>query len=101
MSVSELLTHLNICKWSQFTWSPLGQLLLMISFILEGPVNLIIIVLTNIKAVASYTRFLKRKAQVMNQTANNINRKTAATQTKTTKKEEEMNKKLLVMTFII
>jgi len=79
------------CIWSQFTWSPLGNILLMASFFIQGPIVLIMEISTNIMAFISYRRFLKRKALTKNQNKGN--------ETAQTKKNDKINKKLLYMTF--
>ncbi len=85
------------CKWSQFTWSPLGKLLLMISFIIQGPVVLIMAILSNLIAIFSYRRFLKRKALIVNHEAN----KNKGHESAQMKKDEKINKKLLFMTIYL
>ena len=79
------------CIWSQFTWSTLGNILLMASFIIQGPIVLIMEISTNLMAFISYRRFLKRKAL-----AKNENKRNESAQTK---KDDKINKKLLYMTF--
>ena len=60
---SELETVMRICSLSEFTTSDLGELLLIISYVIQGPVILIILIVTNIIAVISYRRYLKRKEE--------------------------------------
>ncbi len=59
---SQLPSLLKLCKFSQFSKSSLSRLLLMISFVLQGPVALMLVIVTNVIAMISYRRFLKRKA---------------------------------------
>ena len=94
----KLSSLLRLCKLSEFTWSPLGKILLLMSFIIQGPVVMILVILTNIIAVISFRRFLKRKAEFHQNPHNKQEIKTKA-QVKKTKKLENINKNLLLMTF--
>ena len=86
----------HMCALSEFVRTPIGQLLLMTSYIVQGPVVLIISITTNVIAVLSYRRFLKKKAQARftsNKNKDQDNEKSAKE-----KKEEKMNRSLLLMT---
>jgi len=65
---SQLPSVLRICKLTQFSKSSFGKLFLMISYMLQGPVLLICVIGSNIIALISFRRFLKRKAQLQAQT---------------------------------
>ena len=91
---SELATKERICALSGFVLTPVGQLLLMISYIIQGPVVLGISVGTNLIAVISYRKFLKKKAQTRFTNNKNKDNETSAKE----KREEKMNRSLLLMT---
>jgi hypothetical protein len=64
---SQFATALRLCKLNQFSKSSLGKLLLMISYILQGPVSLILVIGSNIIALISFRRFLNKRAQLQAQ----------------------------------
>ncbi len=95
---SEIPNLLRLCKLSKFTWSPMGKILLLMSFIIQGPAVLIIVIVTNVLAMVSYKRYLKRKNEV-HQNSFKKREDESKAHAKKTKKEEILNKKLLFMTF--
>ncbi len=95
---SQLPSVLRICKLTQFSKSSFGKLFLMISYMLQGPVLLICVIGSNIIALISFRRFLKRKAQLQAQTP--IENETKA-QKKKRIQDEKTNKKLFFMTFYL
>jgi hypothetical protein len=80
---------------SDFVLSRIGKVTLIISFILEGPVIFILLIVTNIIAFISYKRFNKRKELI--DRANNIEMM-AEGEIKKKKENEKTNRKLFMMT---
>jgi hypothetical protein len=76
----------------------MGKILLLMSFIIQGPAVLIIVIVTNVLAMVSYKRYLKRNNEVHKNSFKKREDETKA-HAKKTKKEEILNKKLLFMTF--
>jgi len=76
----------------------MGKLFPMISYILHGPVSLIFVIGTNIIALISFRRYLKRKAQLHTQTS--LENETEAHKKKRTQDEKD-NKRLFLMTFYL
>jgi len=80
---------------SDFALSKLGKIIVIISYILEGPVVFILLIVTNIIALISYKRFNQRKELI--ERANNIEMM-ADGEIKKKKKIEKKDRKLLMMT---
>jgi hypothetical protein len=80
---------------TDFVLSKIGKITLIISFILEGPVIFILLIVTNIIAFISYKRFNKRKELI--DRANNIEMM-AEGEVKKKKENEKTNRKLFMMT---
>jgi len=95
---SQLPIVLRLCKLTQFSKSSMGKLFLMISYILQGPVSLIFVIGTNMIALISFRRYLKRKAQLHTQTS--LENETEAHKKKRTQ-DEKANKRLFLMTFYL
>ena len=94
---SELPKTLRLCRLSQFSKSYSGKLFLMISFVIQGPVVLVLVIATNVIAMVSYRRYLKRKTQA-NELQDLAHREIM---TEEQKKNEKINKNLLFMTFYL
>jgi len=80
------------------TFTPADQItkmILIVSYIIEGPIVMILVIGSNILAYISYKSFMKRK-----QESTNVNRSAELTEIEKRKqaKTEKMNKKLLMMT---
>jgi hypothetical protein len=80
---------------TDFALSKLGIITLLISYILEGPVVFILLIITNIIAIISYKRFVQKKELI--ERANNIEM-VGEGEIKKKNKIEKMDKKLLMMT---
>lgn len=73
----ELPIVLRSCKPTQFAFSSFGKLVLIISYTLEGPVIVLLQIITNVISVISFRRFIKRKTQLQAQTAQTSTRNAA------------------------
>jgi hypothetical protein len=80
---------------TDFALSKIGKIILLISYILEGPVIFILLIVTNIIAIISYQRFNKRKELI--DRANNIEMMSKTELNKKIKTEKK-DQKLLMMT---
>ena len=52
---------LHITETSEFGQSKIGKILLVVSFVLEGPIVILLLLVTYIIAVVSYEKFVKKK----------------------------------------
>jgi hypothetical protein len=80
---------------TDFALSKIGKLVLIVCYILEGPVVFILLIATNIIAIISYKRFNKRKELI--ERANNIEMM-AEGEIKKKNKIEKMDRKLMIIT---
>jgi hypothetical protein len=80
---------------TDFALSKIGKLVLIVCYILEGPVIFILLIVTNIIAIISYKRFNKRKELI--DRANNIEMMSEGELNKKIK-TEKTDRKLLMMT---
>jgi hypothetical protein len=80
---------------TDFALSKIGKIILLFSYILEGPVVFILLIVTNIFALISYKRFNKRKELI--ERANNIEMM-ADGEIKKKNKIEKMDRKLMIIT---
>ena len=80
---------------SDFALSKLGKIILIISYILEGPVIFILLIVTNIIAVICYKKFNQKKELI--ERANNIEM-LAEGEIKKKSKIEKKDRNLLMMT---
>ena len=97
VSDEDLYIKLRYCEKTAFTESNLGKLLLIISYLVEGPVVLIAVIVTNIISMVSFLRFMKRKAQ-LNARRASVNESELE---KRKRKDEKINRQLLFMTFYL
>jgi len=95
---SQLPIELKLCKLTEFTKSYLGRLLLVISFIIQGPVVLILVIATNIIALICFRRYIKKK-RLLN--AHNTIENETEIQKKKRKQDEKETKKLFLLTFYL
>jgi hypothetical protein len=91
----ELPIVLRSCKPTQFASTSFGKLVLIISYTLEGPVIVLLQIITNVISVISFRRFIKRKTQLQAQTAQTSTRNAAY------ERNENMKRKLLKMVILI
>ena len=89
---NELSTILKYCKTTPFAESSLGKITLMISYVLEGPVVVILAIVMNVVSLISFRRFSKRKAELQAHHAQTTRR------TENEERNDTTNKKLLKMT---
>ena len=80
---------------TDFALSKIGKLVLIVCYILEGPVVFILLIVTNIIALISYKRFNKRKELI--ERANNIEMMSEG-EIKKKNKIEKMDRKLMIIT---
>ena len=90
----ELYVKLNLCYPTSFAILPVTKMILIVSYIIEGPIVMILVIGSNILAYISYKSFMKRKQESIN-----INRSALLTENEKRKqvKTEKKNKNLLKM----
>jgi len=91
----QLYIKLRLCYSTEFATNSITKMILIVSYIIEGPIVMILVIGSNILAYISYKSFMKRK-----QESTNVNRSAELTEIEKRKqaKTEKMNKKLLMMT---
>ncbi len=99
VSNDQLYVQLRLCYNTKFTTEPITKMILIVSYIIEGPVVMILIIGTNILAYKSYKLFIKRK-QETTMAIHRVMELTASEKRKQAK-IEKMNKKLLKMTIYL
>jgi len=105
-SNDQLYTRLRLCYLTSFAIKSDTQKLLLTSFIIEGPVVMILAIGSNILAYASYKAFMKRKSMsttVDRQQLAITNRAVELTKIEKRRqaKKEKMNQRLLKMTIYL
>jgi len=97
----QLYTKLRLCYLTSFAIQPVTKMILLVSFIIEGPIVMILAIISNLLAYASYKAFMKRKSM----TTITVNRQQTVELTKIEKrrqaKKEKMNQRLLKMTIYL
>ena len=93
----ELYIKLRYCYETSFSVKPIGRILLYLSFIIEGPVLLILVIVSNILSIVSFKSFVRRKAATQINDIQNLSRLNL----KKKKKMEKLDKNLLWMTFYL
>jgi len=90
----ELYVKFRLCYSTTFITNPISKMILIASYIIEGPIVMILVIGSNILAYISYKSFMKRK-----QESTNVNRSAELTEREKRKqaKTEKMNQKLLMM----
>jgi len=91
----QLYRIFRVSLQSNFAHSQIGKILLLISYILEGPVVFLLLIATNISAIISYRRYNKRKE--LADRANNIEMM-AEGEVKKRKKIEKKDRNLMIST---
>lgn len=91
----DLFIKFRLCVPSKFNLSTIGKILQIISYILGGPVVLILEIASNIVSMICFRNYMKRKSTL--QTNKNMDKK----QRRKQKKIDKMDKKLLFMTFYL
>jgi hypothetical protein len=80
---------------SDFASSNLGKIILLLCYILEGPIIFFLLIVTNIIAIISYKKFNQRNELI--ERANNVEMMTEG-EIRKKNKIEKMDRKLLIMT---
>ena len=88
--IDETYVKMAICEFTEFVSSRLGKIILTISYLIEGPVILILVIISNLLSLISYKQFTKRKKVNNTQVDNN--------ELKKIRKNEKNDRKLLFMT---
>ncbi len=96
VSDHDLYIKFRYCEKTAFTESSLGKLLLIISYVLQGPFVLTGEIVTNIISMVSFIRFMRRKAEL---NARRFSANESIVEKRKRKKNEKINRKLLFMNF--
>jgi len=106
----QLYTRLRLCYLTSFAVQPVTKIILLVVYIIEGPVVMILVIGSNILAYASYKAFMKRKLMTTS-VAFNVNTQQLAITTHAVEltkiekrrkaKREKINKRLLKMTIYL
>ena len=92
----ELPILLKSCKVTQFASSSLGILALTVSYVIEGPLVVLLVIISNLISLISFRRFIKRKAQLQAGTAQTSRRN--ATNERNENKDRKLLRMVLFMT---
>ena len=65
VDTEEFQLNFRICKITQFSRTIYGKILLILSYLTQGPLVLFLVILTNVTSVISFKRFLKRKLTLL------------------------------------
>jgi len=98
VSNEDLYIKFKYCEISAFTQSSLGKILLIISFVVQGPIVLIGEITTNIISMVSFKSFMRRKAEL---NAQRLSVNESELERRKRLKIEKMNRQLLFMTFYL
>jgi len=94
----QLYIKLTLCYTTTFATMPVTKVILIVSYIIEGPIVMILVIGSNILAYISYKSYMKRKQESMN---NNRSAELTEIEKRKQAKTEKMNKKLLMMTIYL
>jgi len=98
VSNEDLYIKFKYCEKSAFTQSSLGKILLIISYVVQGPIVLIGEITTNIISMVSFKSFMRRKAEL---NAQRLSVNESELERRKRLKIEKMNRQLLFMTFYL
>jgi hypothetical protein len=98
VSDEDLYIKFKYCEKSAFTQSSFGKILLIISFVVQGPIVLIGEITTNIISMVSFKSFMRRKAEL---NAQRLSVNESELERRKRLKIEKMNRQLLFMTFYL
>lgn len=92
----QLYVIFRLCSSTEFANNPKTKFIILVDYLIEGPIVMFLIVGSNILAYISFKSFLKRKQD-------SINNSVELTQSKKIKqaKNEKINQKLLMMTIYL
>jgi hypothetical protein len=94
----QLYVKLRLCYSTDFAILPVTKMILIVNYILEGPINMILVIGSNLLAYISYKSFIKRKQQA---TYNNRSAELTESEKRKQDKIEKKNQKLLIMTIYL
>ena len=97
----QLYITLKLCSPTSFTSSPVTRMILIISYIIEGPVLIILAIGSNVLAYKSYRSFIIKKEQLRITTNNDGSIELTENEKRMIEKNEKMNKKMLIMTICL
>lgn len=95
VSTQDLYIKLRYCVETSFSKTTYGKVLLYVSFMIQGPLLLVLVIITNISSMISFKSFLKRKSKVTVQVI------LTESQLKKQKWKEKTERRLLFMTFYL
>ena len=90
----DIYVRLRLCVSSAFIQTTLGKVTQITSYVIQGPILLVLEVVTNVLSLISFKNYLKRKSATTRVSNKNLNKK----QIKQQRKIEKMEQKLLWMT---
>lgn len=93
---SELFVKFRLCVPSSFTKLPVVKISQIVSYVIQGPIIMILVVITNVFSLISFRNYTRKKAETTRELTN-LNRNKQRRQ----KKLDKMDKKLLWMTFYL
>jgi len=94
----QLYVTLRLCYATKFATAPVTQLILIASYVVEGPVLIILAIGSNLLAYVSYKSYMKRKEQL---TDNGRSTELTENEKRKIEKKEKMKKKMLIMTICL
>ena len=94
----QLYIKLTLCYSTTFATTPATKMILIVSYIIEGPIVMILVIGSNLLAYISYKSYMKRKQESI---ANNRSAELTEIEKRKQAKNERMNKKLLMMTIYL
>ncbi len=90
----ETYVRMAICDFTEFVSSRLGKIILTISYLIEGPVILILVIISNLLSLISYKQFTNRKKELNRVNNTQVDNK----KLKRIRNNEKDDRKLLFMT---
>lgn len=90
-----------ICQVSSYVMNWYGKMLLIVSYVIQGPVVFILVMLTNYLSFKSYQKFMIRKTHTVHSSLPPQMRPVTAAEKKRKEKLEKTDMKLLFMTFYL
>jgi hypothetical protein len=100
VQTEDLPVKLKNCVATSFALKPYGKILLLVSFFIQGPLLLLLILISNILSVLSFKNFMKLKAEILKINKQQLEQMTS-NEEKKLRKYEKLDKNLLKMTFFM
>ncbi len=94
-SDEELYVKFRLCYSTTFATNPITKIILLVVYIVEGPIVMLLIIGSNLLSYLSFKSFVIRKQELKN---NNITTELTESEKRKQAKDEKINKKLLMMT---